>query len=497
MAPLACTLTVVEYGEGDHRNVCCGPLRGVVSALDDHVEVAAQRFASDIVGVVRTADGWIFVAADGTVASSETFVGRLRNLGRMTCPRAPRASRGRAALIDAGGALWTTDGRSALRRAALPSRAFAAAFRDADRGAALLERGVILATADGGETWRPVDLGAEIGWDVESEPAGLAITTTGGRQYLSSEGTFLGASCRTPNSLFVGVDIFHHYPSVGRYGARAREVFGGSVSAARCASDLPANASHAAGVALRVGGATRFACAPGQRVVAPRRPAPPAQRPEPRGRRHPEVLIAFTGSEQVRGEIGSSLGLSWRIWESGRFHTGTTGPEMRGSFDAASHYVNPLQEVGITEATVEAVSARGVLIHPSFDSWLNWGRAGGAIVRLRQPSGDCLGLVGGTTTAALPDGGVMYLLVGSLVPGVAAASVLEVAPEGRVRVRRGVHLGDDEFATLARWGSSTGVVVWSRTRASAGRFLPLDRSPERGVPAMPTTALRACEMPRR
>ncbi|MDP3213955.1 MAG: hypothetical protein Q8S73_07615, partial [Deltaproteobacteria bacterium] len=41
MAPLACTLTVVEYGEGDHRNVCCGPLRGVVSALDDHVEVAA------------------------------------------------------------------------------------------------------------------------------------------------------------------------------------------------------------------------------------------------------------------------------------------------------------------------------------------------------------------------------------------------------------------------------------------------------------------------
>lgn len=137
------------------------------------------------------------------------------------------------------------------------------------------------------------------------------------------------------------------------------------------------------------------------------------------------------------------------------------------------------------------------MIQPSFDSWLKWGRAGGAVVQLREPSAACLGVLEGPTTAVLPDGGVAYLLDGSLVPGVAAASVFEVAPEGRVRVRRGVHLGDDEIATLARWGSSTGVLVRRRNRATEWRFLPLDRSPERGVPSVPLAALRACEAPRR
>lgn len=497
MAPLTCASTVAEYGEGGLRNVYCGPLRGAVSVLDDHAEIAAERFASDIVGAVRTADGWIFVAADGTVAGSETFLGRLRHLGRVSCLRAPRASRGRAALIDAVGALWTTDGHSPMRRAVLPSRVFAAAFRDADRGAALLERGAIVATDDGGETWHPVDLGAEVGWDVEFEPAGLAVTTTGGRQYLSAEGTFLGASCRTPSPLFVRREIFPDYLSVGRYGARTREVFGGPMGATRCTGDALAGAGLAVDLAPRVGGATRFTCAPGRRIAAPDRPAPPPQRPALGVRRHAEVVRAVTDSDLVRGEFGSSLSLSWRIWESGRFHTGATGPATRGALEVARNYEDPNQDVGIIEAAVEAVSARGVLIQPSFDSWLNWGRAGGAVVQLRQPSVACLGVLDSPTTAVLLDGGVAYLLDGSLVPGVAAASALEVAPEGRVRVRRGVNLGDDELVTLARWGSSTGVVVRSRNRATAWRFLPLDRSPERGVPAIPSAALRACEALRR
>lgn len=192
-----------------------------------------------------------------------------------------------------------------------------------------------MATDDGGETWRLVDLGAEVGWDVESEPGGLAVTTTGGRQYLSAEGTFFGASCRTPSPLFVRREIFPDYLSVGRYGARAREVFGGPIGAAQCIRSAPADAGLGVGAAPRVGGATRFACAPGRRLAAPDRPAPPPQRPTLGDRRHGEVVTAFTNSDRVRGEFGSSLSLSWRVWESGRFHTGATGPATRGALEVA------------------------------------------------------------------------------------------------------------------------------------------------------------------
>lgn len=504
MAAVDCTDEVVGYPPGGKRYVYCGPIRAIASSLDDEAQVAIERFASPIVGATEVADGWVFVTLDGTVARSDTFIGRLRGVGRSPLGASPRASRGRVALIDDHGALWTTDGRSQLRRANLLPPVYAAAFLDAHRGAALIAGGAVVTSADGGSTWRPVTLGDDVAWDVAWDERGLKVMTTNGRWFMDREGALGGRSC-VPSALpqLPPRPFFDPRPGVGRLAGRAREVFGGP-SRVTARPELRAAGVHDDDRYARftgVGGPAVFDCVRGATVAAPRVPnPPPAREPE----MHQGFRVIADGTLQTavgRSRIrrGTSVGdhsAAWRFWEPDGFRVGSTRP-MTGDppfvqVDDGSS--NPDPGVDPWWASVNVVTVRGAIVEEEADPWLEWGVTGGRLVALSQLAPHCLMTPSMAIVAALPDAGVAYLLHDLLPQGRGVAVAMEVAPDGRVRARRAVVRGDDTFA-LARWGATVGIATWSRTPQGARSFIPLDGSPERAFPSLPSGPTRACEAP--
>ena len=122
---------------------------------------AEDEFDKHYLEAYEAADGWVFFSMlDGLVARADTFTGALHPLGRFVSGASSSPSRGRAAFV-ARGSLWLSDGRT-LTRAEVPGAAVAsAAFADASIGAAVLDDGALVMTADGGARWSSIDLGGD------------------------------------------------------------------------------------------------------------------------------------------------------------------------------------------------------------------------------------------------------------------------------------------------------------------------------------------------
>lgn len=179
------------------------------------VSWATDDFAAPIASATEVADGWLFVAEDGAVASAGDFTGVLAAqpsipeplrlsaspssadpairlagtfppptmmescLGPGPGPLWPRAmaqprSRGRAAVVDAHGVLWTGVARGPLVRLETLGQVVSAVFVDTDHGAALVNGGVIAVTSDGARTWRRLRGIATATWIALHAPAGRA-----------------------------------------------------------------------------------------------------------------------------------------------------------------------------------------------------------------------------------------------------------------------------------------------------------------------------------
>jgi hypothetical protein len=189
---------------GETRNVVVGGLR--VSVAGDALEWGDGRFVDAIVVATPTDAGWVFATEGGTVARAARFTGSLERLGgtRHALARTVQTpSRGRAALLDARGVVFTTDGRAPpAPLAALHEPALAAAFVDARRGAVVLEGGGVYATDDGGATLRPVPMGGDAALALETTATGeLRVHTADGTtRTLGADGT-LGAPVQVAHAI--------------------------------------------------------------------------------------------------------------------------------------------------------------------------------------------------------------------------------------------------------------------------------------------------------
>lgn len=161
-------------------NLGYGRLR--IAVRDDEVRVADDSFASEIIVSARAAHGWVFIAADGTSARADTFVGPLSMLGHRPCAHGPRDSytanqqRGRLAITDCNGGAWISDGRAFERVAGLDGESVAEIlFVDERHGAAITRDGVLRCTRDGGARWETVPTGGAGARELYIEHYGLGV----------------------------------------------------------------------------------------------------------------------------------------------------------------------------------------------------------------------------------------------------------------------------------------------------------------------------------
>lgn len=166
-----------------------GAARFVVSP-SGRVRAAPMRFSVDIAAAAPVADGWVFVTTNGDVARSDTFLGELRELGRVRdrIQYVTRNGVGRAAFVGLGGDLWTTAGSGPPVREDLPGRVTQAVFGDEQRGVALLDDLRLAVTTDGARTWSLAPLAGEFARDIYLSAVGVTVLTTGGRLVLEDDG---------------------------------------------------------------------------------------------------------------------------------------------------------------------------------------------------------------------------------------------------------------------------------------------------------------------
>ena len=182
--------------ESGTRRYLFGSLRVEITARG--VEVSRMRFGTPIAAATQTARGWVFVAQDGVVAASDTFVGDLRRLGQTAvfAPPGARWSRGRAVIADASGVLLTTDGASPL--ASMPGLSGrlvdSAVFVDAEHGAAVTRDGALLFTQNGGGAWRALQLAGAVPVAVDRADEALLVVTSTGTTRLDANGAISDAA---------------------------------------------------------------------------------------------------------------------------------------------------------------------------------------------------------------------------------------------------------------------------------------------------------------
>ncbi len=171
---LAQPLRAVERAPDGALRVVWGGLRAELSG--DDVALGDDAFREPVVGAVRAERGWVFAAADGAAARSDTFAGPLRALPPLDEPMT-LGGRHVAAAVDADGAVLTSDGAGAFgpTPAQPPAPAASALFDGPLRGAAVLLTGEVYATTDGGATWRHAGASApRAGLRVDAEGLFLA-----------------------------------------------------------------------------------------------------------------------------------------------------------------------------------------------------------------------------------------------------------------------------------------------------------------------------------
>lgn len=495
---MACeSARVVATHDDAARDVLCGPVRETVPSRGAPA-VAPERFAVPILSATPVRRGWVFVTADGTVTRSDTFLGPLHLLGRIPCLAAaavPVRSAGRVAVLDAAGALWTTDGAAPPTRWRFPSRAISAVFADTEHGAAVLEHGELLTTDDAGRTWSRVDLQREVASQVVLTPRGIVAATSAGTQALTAdgarpEGLCLDESLTQPTT---------YSDPLGRPAAasvRAQLLFQVATIEERCApaATAPTSAEFESAFATSTD-APGYLCHIASRGGAEPE-APPSRLPAgapPGSATYPPIL---TGAGSVDAH-------AWRTPDGrARLHFAWTGRDDAGPFvghagpDTEGLPVRPPDEARDAyvgwEILVEGTSRRGLLL--SFDHGLHWAGAGRSVVALGRPVLDCLHIgLRHQQSVALPDGGVA-VLQWIYSEGRTLVAALEVGPDGAVRQHRGL-IADPSFqVAMSRWGSSLGIVLWRADPVAPSWFHPIDGSPPRRLPRIPLTPPRACSL---
>ncbi|MCC7538638.1 MAG: hypothetical protein IT379_20605 [Deltaproteobacteria bacterium] len=180
------------------RHVVIGPMRATLRGTSP--TWSEHRFAAPIVVAARVASGWVFIAADGAIARSDSFTGALQRLGSVAGyqDRGMRALTGRVTAIDQDHGLWSTDGSGPAERMVVAGDepVLDAAFSDHVHGAVALESGALFYTSDAGRGWRPVDLAGDAVMRLDAEGGRLVVGTTSGFRYLDEPGT-LGAEAPT------------------------------------------------------------------------------------------------------------------------------------------------------------------------------------------------------------------------------------------------------------------------------------------------------------
>ena len=484
------------------RDVVCDSIR---ATLRPHgaPAVAAQRLREPIVAAAPVARGWVFVDADGAITRADTFLGPLHLVGRVPCAARPahavRAS-GRVAVLDARGALWTTDGTAPPARATLPARVLSAAFFDSARGAAALEHGELVATRDGGRSWSPVDLQHEVAWQVALTPQGLVIATTAGAQSFDADGPHPLGRCLDDEA----GELSHADPTSADeppVALRAPEVFDLATVADEC---QPAEASEreaepagdpydhpAFGADDR---APTYACRIAGGADAVRSVEVPAPPGAPPGSGRSAVFLGGSGDATAHlwwtPEGRARLHLAWSGLDAAGAFEGRAGPEVTGL------PLHPDVDHTREEVVVEALSRRGAVVSSDgLDELMFWAPTGGPLASLGRPSAACFDEHERRRLfVALPDGGVAMLQWFEDLQRTTIAA-LELGPDGVIRRRRGL-LGDSSsYVVLGRWDGALGIVLWRPGASTPARFHPFDGGAPRPLPRAPSGSPRACAGP--
>lgn len=498
---------LAERADGS-RDVLCGVVRETLPG-EGAAAVAEERFASRVVSATPVASGWVFVLEDGMVAHSDSFLGRLKALGRVPCidrsRRALARSAGRAVVLGLDGRLWTSGDEGVRPLSGPPGRVISVVFASATRGAAVTDTGMLASTDDGGLRWTPVGLGGEVAWEVGLGRDGdIEVATTAGTKILSEGALRSGGLCR-------GETVDRSTTRVGsaatdrasRASVRAQEVFRAAFLFDRCEPSPPAGRPWSDRRPLpEIRG---FRCAL-DRGAGPRA-APPPMLP-PNG--HPATRIPLrlaTGSGRVQARISEEFGMSEAMrvgWSgsdaSGRFTTwsGTlaipTDPDGRPDLWRSGR----VQVHATSRAGLLASGASGSLqwIHshqrpvgPLFGRWP---------CQLERPSvtpsARCLGREPSEVAAALPNGGAAWAEWGTIDRRTVATGI-EFAPDGEVRFRRALMVDASHPIGLGRWDGVVGIVTWSSLSGRETTFHPLDGSSAHNVPHFPEEVGRGCMMP--
>ncbi len=484
------------------QQVLFGLLRFTVTR-SGQVAVAPARFDATVIAAVPVTTGWVFVAADGSVAASETFLGSPRAVGRFPCAfRVARDSIGRAVLIGEDGSLWTTDGSSnGLTRHRLPAEVRAATFVDATHGAAVLRDGRVMLTDSAGQRWEGFDIGRDVAWAVVPGVGGVTFETTGGSK---SHRWGLGARTAVEVDQRVGQAPLPREVEdrLRAFINRPYERFEAAGSAARCqhagaAQEEPAREEP-----------RRYVCR-SEQPVAPLTALPMLRRRNVEAR----DLVAGTEAGPVRTMFWRPRGgaaqetlvrVGWRGADELGSFTGATSPSGLGLGlrSLVSDRGGPL--------TVSAFTRRGalVLLRDGGTPTLAWGTPERPFVQVHDDfvEQDLPGMR--SFFVASPDGGVTTVWSRPLYDAatetwsrgyvarhqqVGVALVIDV--QGAVRERRGFVSDDVALQMIARTTGSVGPVLHGAGEPPRWGLLPVEGGDAKGLPSVRWADIAACDAP--
>lgn len=481
------------------RQVIFGPLRFTVTA-GGVATASGTRFEAALVAAVPVTSGWVFVSADGAVATSERFLGEPRAVGRFPCAfRVARDSVGRAVFVDGDGGLWTTDGGNAgLVPHRLPGDVRAATFIDADHGAAVLRDGRVMLTANAGQHWERLDLERDVAWDVTPGVDGVSLATTGGVEtYRWTLGPQLGApvTARPGRVLLDRSEEDRLRPFIN-----VRDtLFVADGPAARCRA--------ATAPAARRDPIVLYDCT-ADRPLGPLTTLP-LLRP-----RNADAGDLLTGTE-----AGPVRALFWRprpdrLRET-RVRVGWRGADDRGPVQGSTHASGLGLGVHMDvhdrgPLTVAAFTRRGALVltREGDAPVLAWGSAARPFVRVRDAFVEQSPPGLRSFFLAAPDEGATVAWSRPLyddAPETWSRSwvtrpsqvgvVLDLDPQGAVRARQGYTGEDDAPPVMARGRGAVGPVSREPGEPPRWRMVPTDGTEPKMLPAPLWSEVRPCDGP--
>ncbi len=490
----------VHRGEGNTRQVLFGLLRFTIGPRG--ISVATTHFDDTLIAAVPVTRGWVFVSADGTVASSETFLGAPRPVGRITGAfSVARVSVGRAVILGEDGSLWTTDGDgNGLVRHRLPADVRDATFVDATHGVAVLRDGRAMITDTAGQRWEQFHRGIDVVWAVSPGTGGVFLEGTNG-PWTYRHGSTVGEVVRRPDRTQLSrAEEDQLRPFINRRYERFEGA--GPMVRVRRPGGTPEPAPREE--------PRRYTCRSESQVV-PLTALPMLRRRNVDAR----DIVMGTDAGPVRAmfwrtrssaspALQTLVRVSWRGADAQGPFSATTSPSgaglaMQTVVDARG---GPL--------TVSAFTRRGalVLMREGGPPVLAWGTPGRPFVRVHDAFVEQYAVPPRSLFQTSPDGGVTVTWSRPLHDSAAetwsrgyigreqqVGVVMVIDPTGVVRARRGFMSDDVSLQMIARVDGSVGPVVHDTGEPSRWRFIPVDGGDPKGLPPMRWSDIAACDGP--